>query len=118
MTTLFVQPGDILNFTPAANVAVNQVVLFGSVLGVAATNIPANSPGPLMVKGVFNLPKVAGVAFGEGDKLLWSVAGGGFTEGAGVAGDLASAGICASPALAGDTTVAVLLNPGLGSIVA
>lgn len=118
MTTKYVQRGECLNHTPTAAIAVNAVVQKGTLLGVATTNIPANTVGAVGIEGVWALPKKAGAAIADGAKLTWSVSDGAFIVGAGVAGDTLGGAVAVAPALAADTTVQVLLCPGAGSVVA
>jgi predicted RecA/RadA family phage recombinase len=118
MTTKYVQRGDIIDYTPTVDVASNQVIALGVLLGVAVSDIPANTTGALAIEEAFDLPKKAGTAIGVGQPVTWSVADGALIAGAGVAGDLAGGAVSILPAAAGDTTVRVKLVPGLGKIVA
>jgi len=118
MTTKYVQRGECIDYTPGADVAVNAVVQLGILLGVATTNIAANTVGALGITGVWSLPKKAGAAITVGAKLTWSVADGAFIVGAGVAGDTLGGAVAATAAASADTTVQVLFCPGTGSVVA
>lgn len=59
--------------TPAAEVAAGDVVAQGALLGVAATILPADEPGALVVAGVVEVPKAA-EAFSAGDVVYWDAA--------------------------------------------
>lgn len=114
----FVQPGDIINLIPTADVTSGQVVVVGSVLAVACSNIANGTLGAGAIEGVFDLPKKAGGAVTVGAKLTWSVADHAFIVGAGVAGDIAGGAVAVDPAAAADTVVRVKLAPGAGAVAA
>lgn len=68
----FVQRGDTLDLTaPEGGLASGQGCLFGSLFGVAATDIAAGEKGAIVLTGVFTLPKTAGEAFTEGAAAYW-----------------------------------------------
>lgn len=119
MTTRFIKPGDALDYTPGANVAVNAVVALGAFIGIAATNIASGATGTVLVDGVFTLPKKAGTAMPVGTKVTWSVADGAVIVGAGVSGDVAGCGIVVEQdAASADITARVLIDAGMGTAVA
>lgn len=119
MTTVFNKPGDALDHLAAADISVNDVVVVGSLIGVAATNIANGKTGTILVEGVFTLPKVTGTAMPEGTKVTWDHANKHFIVGAGSTGDVANCAIVVEQAaLSADTSVRVLLEPGMGAAVA
>ncbi len=67
----FVHDGDTIDFTPGADVAAGEVVVQGDLIGVARTALPANQPGALSVRGVYDLAKNTGVAYTAGQILYW-----------------------------------------------
>jgi predicted RecA/RadA family phage recombinase len=67
----FIQEGNAIDFTPAADVAVGDVVVVGDFVGVAKQAIKANALGALTVVGVFDVAKATGVAFTAGQPLYW-----------------------------------------------
>jgi len=69
----FVQHGDAIDYTPAADVAAGDVVVQGDLVGVTKRDIKANELGALAVVGVFDVAKEsgAGVTFSAGDKAYW-----------------------------------------------
>ena len=67
----FIQEGNAIDHTPAADVAVGDVVVVGDLVGVAKQAIKANTLGSLAVVGVFDLAKAAGVVFTAGQPLYW-----------------------------------------------
>ena len=74
MAKNYVQPGNVLDHTAAANLVSGQAVLVGKRLGVALTDIANGSQGPVSVEGVWSLPKKAGDTPAQGDLLYWSAA--------------------------------------------
>lgn len=118
MTTKYVQPGEIIDYTPTAAVASNAVIPLGVLIGVAVSDIAANDTGGLAVEGVFDLPKKAGGAIGVGQPVTWSAADAAFVFGAGVANDVAGGAVAVQAAVNADTTVRVKLTPGAGKVVA
>jgi len=53
-----VQPGDYIEITAGATIASGDLVQFGSLHGVAVTDIANGANGILCRKGVFTLPKL------------------------------------------------------------
>ena len=72
-TAVFVSEGNAIDYTPSANVAAGDVIVQGELVGIAKTPIAANTPGSLVVKGVFDLPKAtgAGSAIAVGTEGYW-----------------------------------------------
>jgi predicted RecA/RadA family phage recombinase len=69
----FVQAGESIDYTPVSAVKAGQVVVQGSMIGVAKTPIAANTLGALAVGGVFEFPKATGTgkAIAAGKKVYW-----------------------------------------------
>jgi predicted RecA/RadA family phage recombinase len=121
MTTRYLKPGEALDHTnhSGAAINVNDVIVAGALVAVAATNIAIGATATMLANGVFTLPKKAGTAMPEGTRVTWSVADKAFIVGTGVAGDVANAGIVVeADAAAVDTSARVLIAPGLGTVVA
>jgi predicted RecA/RadA family phage recombinase len=76
MGAKFVHDGRYVDYTPAADVAADAVVVQGELVGVAPRAIPANALGSLAVGGVFDFPKatVAGSAIGAGLRVYYDEA--------------------------------------------
>lgn len=55
----FVQAGDVIDHTPGSAVAAGDVVVIGTIVGVAPRPIAANALGSVAVSGVFAMPKGA-----------------------------------------------------------
>jgi predicted RecA/RadA family phage recombinase len=70
----FVQVGESIDYTPVAAVAAGQVVVQGSMIGVAKTPIAAGALGALAVKGVFDVVK-ANEQQALGAALYWDADG-------------------------------------------
>ena len=68
--TRYVQKGEAVDYRPTENVAAGDVIVQGSLVGVARLDIEAGTLGSLAVVGGFDAPK----AFGEiavGTPLYW-----------------------------------------------
>jgi len=74
----YVQDGDILTFTAAANIASGDGVLQGSLFGVAATAAATGEDFAASIEGVFDLPKATG-AITAGAKVYWNSTSGNVT---------------------------------------
>jgi len=70
-TAVFVQEGDVIDYTPSSAVAAGDVVVQGDLIGVAKQPIAANTAGALAVVGVIDVPKAAGSAINVGTKVYW-----------------------------------------------
>jgi predicted RecA/RadA family phage recombinase len=101
----YVQKGDVLDYTPAAAVAAGDVVVIGSLVGVAPVAIAANAMGSLSIEGVYSMPCATGATGAQGDAIKWVAASGVADAATGVA-----AGKLAKARAAGDTSVLVVLN--------
>jgi predicted RecA/RadA family phage recombinase len=109
----FIQAGESIDYTPSSAVIAGQVVVLGSMIGVAKTAIAANALGALGVKGIFDVVK-ANEQQALGAALYWDADGNpyGGTAGTGCATTTSSGNtfIGFAQALAGatDETVRVL----------
>jgi predicted RecA/RadA family phage recombinase len=58
--TIFAQDGDVIDYTPVANVTGGDIVVFGvgaaGVVGVAKVDIAANVMGAVAIVGAFDFP--------------------------------------------------------------
>jgi predicted RecA/RadA family phage recombinase len=70
---VFVAEGSAVDYTPSADVGSGDVVVQADLVGVARSNIPANTPGALVVEGVFDFAKATGTGSGiaVGTKVYW-----------------------------------------------
>jgi predicted RecA/RadA family phage recombinase len=101
----YVQKGDVLDYTPAAAVAAGDVVVIGSLVGVAPVAIAANAMGSLAIDGVWSMPCATGATGAQGSAISWYAVSGVAHASTGTA-----AGKLAKARAAGDTTVHVVLN--------
>lgn len=101
----YVQKGDVLDYTPAAAVAAGDVVVIGSLVGVAPVAIAANAMGSLAIDGVFSMPCATGATGAQGSAINWYATSGVAHASTGVA-----AGKLAKARGADDTSVHVILN--------
>lgn len=70
----FVQPGVNLTIPAPADVASGDVVIVGSILGVAAETVLSGVDVDVVTEGVFTLPKVSALAIAIGDLLYFDAA--------------------------------------------
>lgn len=110
MATNYVQEGKALNYTPSgADVASGDLVIIGTIAGVAKTDIADGKTGAVHICGVFSLAKASG-AVTQGAKLYWSSANSNVTT---TATGNTLIGVAAAAAASGDASIPVLLNVGL-----
>lgn len=106
MNFKFVAPGESIDYIPASAVAAGDVVIQGSLVGVAKTDIPANQLGALAVTGLFDVTKTT-VAITAGAKVYWNTTSSFATN---VASGNTYIGLAAEAVASGGATVKVLLN--------
>jgi len=112
---VFVQSGDSVNYTPSVAVDAGDVVVQGSVVGIAKTDIKADEQGALAVAGVFDVEKST-AAITAGAKIYWDADGSpyGGTVSNGCADATSSSdpvlGYAVEAAAISNTTVRVLLS--------
>ena len=108
MDARYVQRGDAIDHTPAADVAAGDVVVIGKIVGVAKLDIKAGELGALALTGVY---EVANTAFAAGAEVGWDAA----SKKAVAAGASGSAkfGHAVADADAADGAVFVRLQQGL-----
>jgi predicted RecA/RadA family phage recombinase len=106
----FVQEGKTITVTAPANVTSGQLVVTGSIVGVAAFDAVSGAEVEVTVEGVFELPKVATDAIAQGDKLYWDSGQAKLTKTAGT-GSKPMVGVATVAAGNGVATVNCLLMP-------
>lgn len=110
MATNYVQRGEALNYTPSgADVASGDLVVIGTIAGIAKTDIADGKTGAVHISGIFSVAKASG-AVSQGAKLYWSSANSNLTT---TASGNTLVGVAAAAALSGDATIPLLLNVGL-----
>lgn len=75
MARNFVQPGETLDFVNrgAQPVAAGDVVVAGTLLGVALVDIAPGASGSVALTGVFACAKPVGVAIDQGARLIFEI---------------------------------------------
>lgn len=107
MTTKFVQPGEVIDYTAGANIASGQVVLMGARIGVALKAIANGETGPVQVTGVFNIAKLSTDNMAQGALLYWDNTNSRLTT---TASGNTLAGFAAAAAAASTTSVNIKIN--------
>lgn len=107
MTTKFVQPGEVIDYTAGANIASGQVVLMGARIGVALKAIANGETGPMQVTGVFNIAKLSTDNMAQGALLYWDNTNSRLTT---TASGNTLAGFGAAAAAATTTSVNIKIN--------
>lgn len=107
MTTKFVQPGEVIDYTASANIASGQVVLMGARIGVALKAIANGETGPMQVTGVFNIAKLSTDNMAQGALLYWDNTNSRLTT---TASGNTMAGFAAAAAAASTTSVNIKIN--------
>lgn len=76
MLARLIHSGNLIDHTPASDVAAGDIVVQGELVGVANLDIPAGKQGALAVVGVFDVPKATGVstAIAAGASVYWDEA--------------------------------------------
>jgi len=70
---VYVQTGEMIDYTPGSAVTGGDVVVIGSIVAIAKRDIAANALGAVAIKGVFRVAKDTGSAsaIAAGAKLYW-----------------------------------------------
>lgn len=123
MTTNYIQDGSVIDVTAGAAYSSGDVVVVGTLIGVALDDIANGAVGPVQIKGVFELPAVSAAVIGVGETMTWDVSA---NSGAGAfdddqatpaTGDITGASaVCVEASGNGDTTVKVLLTGVPGTV--
>jgi predicted RecA/RadA family phage recombinase len=107
---IFSSEGNVIDYTPSADVAAGDVVVQGDLVGIARTPIAANAPGSLAIEGLFDFPKATGAGSGiaVGTKVYWDATD---KQATATADTNKYLGKTAKTAADGDATVRVRLIP-------
>jgi predicted RecA/RadA family phage recombinase len=121
MSSTFQQPGEVVDYVNGTGSAIasNDVVVLGTVLGVALVNIAAGETGAVQIEGVFVVPKVSGAVIAQGETLTWDVSAGAFDDNAATpaTGDVTGAAAFAFAAAGnGVTSLAVKFTGTPGTV--
>ena len=106
----YVQEGNTITVTAPATVTSGQLVVVGSINGVAAFDAASGADVEVTVEGVFELPKVTTDVVAQGDRLYWDSGQARLTKTAGT-GSKPMAGVATVAAGNGVTTVNCRLMP-------
>ena len=109
-----IQRGHSLNRVLSGTVASGAVVAMGNTIGVAIGGGVSGDTIAVAIEGVFELPKVSGAVFVQGEKLLWDTSAGAFDDSAATpaAGDIMGAVVAVRAGANGETTCLCKLTPG------
>ena len=113
--TRYQSTGCTIDYTPGSAVTAGDVIVLGSVVGIATQDIASGVKGSLALDGVFLVPKITGVN-AVGTPIYWNPAGDpvGGAAGTGAAtstaGELKQMGYVADASLSADTHVQVVLS--------
>lgn len=88
----FVQPGDVLTVTAPADVASGDLVVVGSLFGVATASAKVGADLEVTAGGVYDMPKVSAQAWTQGAPVYWDPATKLVTS---IAGSLTKIGVAA-----------------------
>ncbi len=69
-SAIFRHEGNSIDYTPGSAVVAGQVVVQGSLVGIAHAAIAADALGALAIEGVFEIEKES-VAFTVGEDVFW-----------------------------------------------
>lgn len=107
MGCLFKQAGGVINYTPtSAAVEAGEVVVIGSLIGIATNKIPQNTLGALTIDGHFICPKDSN-AITAGASVYWDATN---SKATATSTSNTLMGIAPYAAAAGDSTVYVILG--------
>jgi predicted RecA/RadA family phage recombinase len=68
----FIHDGEVIDYTPTADVAAGNVVVLGDLVGVTKRDIKANTLGGLATVGVFDFTKASAEVITAGSTLYWN----------------------------------------------
>lgn len=119
----YIKEGDRIKWNNGTGSAVasGDLVVVGSLLGVATGDIANGEDGILALEGVFTLPKVASAsanAFTQGEKLIFDVSTAKFEKSTftPATGDVSGAAVAFEAATSTATTATIKLPGLIGSI--
>lgn len=104
--TNYVQPGNVIPVTLAANINSGDAMVIGSVVGVATCSGVTGQTVNFSLEGVYELPKASG-AVTIGDVLYWDAVANNLTT---TSAGNTEAGICFEAAASAASTVKIKLK--------
>lgn len=108
--TTYKQAGELIDYTPGADVSAGDIVVQSELCGQAVTDIAANTKGALRIEGVITAPKLSTDDVAIGNVLYWDAGNSRCTKTASTHNILGKA---VSVAGNGATSVDVKLTPGM-----
>lgn len=85
MAKNYVQEGVTIDYTNAGSAILSgAVVVIGSLIGIALTDIANGETGSVMLKGVFDVPKVDAAVIAVGEEVLYDSSAGEFDDAAAI----------------------------------
>ena len=108
--TIFKQAGELIDYTPGADVSAGDIVVQAELCGQAVTDIAANTKGALRIEGVITAPKLSTDVVAIGAVLYWDASNSRCTTTASTHNII---GKSVSVAGSGATSVDVKLTPGM-----
>lgn len=109
MSTNFIKQGEVLNYTSSKNILSGDLVIIGTIAGVAKTDIAVGEMGAIHITGVYSLPK-SNEAITQGAKVYWSNKNQNVTTSK---QENVPIGVAANNTITSESQVHVLLNVGL-----
>ena len=110
MSTNFIEKGEVLNYTATSkDIASGELIIIGTIAGVAKTDIAIGTMGAVHITGVYSLPKAAD-SITQGAKVYWSSVNNQITT---TKTDNVLIGVATNNTISGDGFANVLLNIGL-----
>ncbi len=68
----FIQDGNIITITAAANIASGEGVLVGNIFGISVMDAVAGDEVEIATVGVYELPKLSTAVIAQGDRVAWN----------------------------------------------
>ncbi len=107
MTTKYVMSGDVIDYVAGSNITSGQVLLIGTRIGVALSNIASGATGAVRVLGIFTIAKLSTDVVAAGALLYWDNTNSRLTT---TASGNTLAGFATAAAGNGVTTVEISIN--------
>ena len=85
MATNYESEGITVDYIATSGISSGDVVVIGSLIGVALADIAIGETGAVMLQGTFHLPKVDAAVIAVGEEVLYDSSAGKFDDAAAVA---------------------------------
>ncbi len=109
MSTNFIEKGEVLTYGATKNISSGDLVIIGTIAGVAKTDIAIGETGSVHITGVYSLAK-ANETITQGAKVYWSSKSNNVTTSK---TENIAIGVAANNTISSESRVHVLLNVGL-----